>query len=38
VPGIHRVGEKLGWVVLGDLPVAELQQIAEATYKSSSAD
>jgi anti-sigma factor RsiW len=38
VPGIHRVGEKLGWVVLGDLPVAELQQIAEATYKSSSAE
>jgi anti-sigma factor RsiW len=36
VPGIHRVGEKLGWVVLGDVPVAELQQIAEATYKSSS--
>ena len=33
VPGIHRMGERLGWVVLGDLPIAELQQIAEATYR-----
>jgi anti-sigma factor RsiW len=38
VPGIHRVGERLGWVVLGDLPVSELQQIAEATYKSAAAE
>ena len=38
VPGVHRLGEKLGWVVLGDLSATELRQIADATYKDASAE